>query len=347
VPVIGQKVLPLLLDSTGQAGPFAGPPPPPGQFGPGPNDVGFFSFDAPVPFFNWTLSPFVFTLLLQSMLIVTFATMAIRRWQKENKHSLSKIYALGVLGVFILLVTGNLWPIITGQYLPFAIFGETDLDEVSEILALTLPMVYSIAIWLLCVFLYFNVVPSHSDYIRGIRRAGKLNRRTALPWDDDSANIAFMSLFVLLALTGYWVLYSQMQGSNYLSFLDGTGFPHWRLPFVLGLVLFYSYMLLQVLESRGAVLTVLLLWLLPILVAIVSAAAIQNVTNFQSIVASLSPIATLVMTGLLPGAWVAPFEAVDEEVRVLVTGVRTGQLFLIAQIALLSFRWVQLKRKLC
>jgi hypothetical protein len=155
-----------------------------------------------------------------------------------------------------------------------------------------------------------------------------------------------MSLFVLVPVIGFWILYGQMQSADYMAFLDGTDFPHWRLPFVLGLVLFYSFMLLQVLENRGAVLTVLLLWLLPILVAIVSAAWIQDVTNFQTIVASLSPLATIVMTGLLPGAWVAPFGAVDEEIRVLLTGVRTGQLFLVAQIALLGFRWSQLKKKL-
>lgn len=351
IPVIGQKVLPLTAAAFNpQPGQF-GPPPgqfggPPGQFGPGPNDAAFFSFDAPVPFFDWTLSPFVFTLVLQSLLIITFATMAIRRWKKENKHSLSKLYALGILGVFIMLVTGNLWPIITAQYMPFAIFGTTNIDDLSEILALTLPMVYSLAIWLLCAFLFFNVVPTHSDYIRGIRRARKLNRKAARPWDDDSANIAFMSLYVVVAVIGFWIIYSQMQSAEYMAFLDGTGFPHWRLPFVLGLVLFYSFMLLQVLEHRGMVLTVLLLWLLPILVATVSAASIQDVTNFQSIVASLSPIATIVMTGLLPGAWVAPFGAADEEIRVLLTGVRTGQFFLLAQIALLGFRWVQLTKKL-
>jgi hypothetical protein len=31
---------------------------------------------------------------------------------------------------------------------------------------------------------------------------------------------------------------------------------------------------------------------------------------------------------------------------VLLTGVRTGQFFLLAQIALLGFRWVQLTKKL-
>jgi len=353
VPVIGQKVLPLMGAPT-----FT---PQPGQFGPGPgqfgpsnqfqrqqDDAAFFSFDAPVPFFDWTLSPFFFTLMLQAALIVTFATMAVRRWQKENKHSLSKFYALGILTVFIILVTGNLWPIITGQYLPFQLFGITDIatDGLGEILAISLPMVYSIAIWLLCAFLFTNIVPNHSDYVRGVRRARKQDRKAALPWDDDSANLPFMSLFLVIALVGFWILYGQMAGAGFMSFLDGTDFAHWRLPLVLGLVLFYSLMLIQTLQYRGTALTVLLVWLLPILVAIVSAAAIQDLTNFQTIVASVSPLATIIMTGVLAGEWVGPIGGAVDELAVLLTGVRTGILFLVIQIAVLSLWWRHLRRKL-
>lgn len=347
VPVIGQKVIPLM--GVGNFDPPQGQfGPSPRQFGGPPNEASFFSFDAPVPFFEWTLSPFYFTLILQWMLIITFATMSVRRWKKENKHSLSKPYALGGLAVFVVLVTGNLWPIITGQFLPFAIFGITDIDTpgLSEILAISLPMVYTFAVWLLCIFLFFNVVPNHSDYIRGVRRANKLNRKAALPWDDDSANIPFMSLFVVVALLGFWALYGLMLNAGFMSFLDGTEFPHWRLPLALALTLFYSLLLLQTLQARGTVMTILLLWLLPILVAIVSAASIQDVTNFQTVVASLSPLATIVMTGMLPSAWVDFFQAQNDEIAVLLIGVRTGLFFLVVQIVLLGLRWRQLRRKL-
>jgi hypothetical protein len=339
IPVIGQKVLPLVV--TG----FAGAQGPAGQtFGP-QGEPSFFAFDAPVPFFGWTLSPYYFTLALQAMLIVTLATMAIRRWQKENKHSLSKPYALAILIVFIVLLTGNLWPVITGQSMPFGLFGETNIDDLTEILAVGLPMVYSLAIWLLCVFLFSNIVPTHSDYLRGIRRARKLDRKAALPWDDDAANIPFMSVFVVIAVAGYWLLYGRMMDAGFMSFLDGMNYAYWRQPLVLGLVLFYSFMLLQVLENRGTVLTVLLLWLLPILVAIVSAAAIQDVTRLQAVIASLSPLATLVMTGLLSLQAFVPVDAPDE-FAVMMTGITTGTIFLIVQIALLSARWHVLKKKL-
>jgi hypothetical protein len=329
-PVIGQKVVPLMTVA---------------QFFRGPNGGEVFSFADPVPFFDGTISPFLFTLLLQSMLIVTFATMAVRRWEKADKHSLSKPYALGALIVFIVLVTGNLWPIITGQYLPFPLFGITSLDFVPDFVWIALPLVYSCAIWLLCTFLFFITVPTHHAYVRGLRRAAKLNRKMALPWDDDSASIPFMSLFVIAALVGFWAIYQQMFASGLLSFLDGTDFASWRLPLALGAVLIYTLLLLQVLEYRGAVLTFLLVWLLPILVAIVSSAAVEDVTRFQSVIASLSPFALILMSGLLPLETVVPADSSDE-FGVFLTGAQTGLFFVAFQIVLLSIRWRQLRRTL-
>jgi hypothetical protein len=329
-PVIGEKVLPVVEGPN-----FVG--------GPG---LGAVDFAEPVPFFNLTLSPFLFTLLLQGSLIVTFATMAVRRWQKADKHSLSKLYALGVLGVFIVLVIGNTWPIISGQFLPFPIFGSVDLAARAEPIAIGLPLVYSVAILLLCCFLYTNTVPTHHDYVRGVRRARKLGRNAARPWDDDSANLAFMSLFTLMALAGFAVLFLEMQSAGFMRFLAGTGYVAWRLPLALALVLIYTLLLLQVLETRGAVLCVLLLWLVPILVAIVVSAAMERLTLFQAVVASLSPLATLVAAGLLPIANAHLPASEGDELAKIVTGLYTGYGFLAAQIVLLGWRWQQLRKRL-
>lgn len=343
-PVIGQKVAPLMNMQQ-----FVPPPPPQTsatQFN--DNDVDFLGFGDPVPFFDWTLSPFWFTFLLQSLLIVTFATMAVRRWQKETKHSLSKPYALGILGVFIVLATGNLWTVITRESLPFMLFGSRNIEQLSDVLAIGLPMVYTMAVWLLCLFLYANVVPTHSDYVRGVRRAKKLDRSAARPWDDDSAHIPFMMLFVALAIAGFFVLYGTMSNAGYMSFLDGTSFPEWRLPLVFGLVLAYSFLLLQVFEQRGMVLTVLLVWLLPILVAIVASAAIQDLTPLQTMIGSLSPLATMIMSGILPSQHLSPVNAVGagSEIAALRIGAWTGLVFLMAQTAFLWWRWGQLRAKL-
>jgi hypothetical protein len=382
-PVIGQKVVPLAafdpeIDRIsfpgapqfppGQAPPF-GPPGPGGPFGPGAqqgpfgpgaqqgpfgpqsgfsppdNDDPVFSFADPVPFFEWTLSPFVFTLLLQAGLIVTFATMAVRRWQKEDKHSLSKPYALGILAVFVVLVTGNLWPIITGQYLPFSILGNTSLDQLGDYITVALPIVYSVAVLMLCLFLFANTVPTHHAYVRGVRRAKKHGLKSARPWDDDAANIPFMCLFVLVVMIGYWVLVSRMGGAGYFDFLENSRYASWRLPLALGLFCFYTLLLLQVLENRGAMLSVLLLWLLPILVAVVAAAAMEDVSSLHTVVASASPIAMLLMNGALPIESLVPIGP-NEDFDALITGASAGFVFIGIQIALLGWRWHQLRRTL-
>ena len=330
-PVIGQKVIPLVApDSLTRAT---------------PGGEQLFNFADPVPFFDWTLSPFLFTLMLQSSLIVTFATMAVRRWQKESKHSLSKPFALGILSVFVILVIGNVWPIITRQYLPFSIFGVRSLDVLADYIAVALPLVYSMAIWLLCIFLFFNTVPSHDSYVRGVRRAHKLNRTAAAIWDDDSGSLIFMILFVVVALVGFWIMHTELADAGFVQPLITGDYSAWRLPVVLACVLLYTLLVLQVLQNRGAVLTFLLLWLVPILVAIVATAAMEDLTRFQTIVASLSPLATMVMTGLLPLTAVVPIDP-SEDIAAVHTGFQTGLAFLILQIAFLGWRWRQLQQTL-
>ena len=351
LPVIGEKVLPVIQETLFTGGPGAGP-----NFGPGPNFApgpnfgsgpgSGFEFAETVPFFGTTLSPFQFTLLLQGGLIVTFATMAVRRWQKADKHSLSKPFALGVLSVFIVLVIGNSWPIITGQGLPFTIFGSNDLAQWSDEIAIALPLVYSLAVLLLCTFLYFNTVPTHHDYVRGLRRAKKLGRSAARPWEDDSANIAFMSLFTVIALAGFAVLFLEMESAGFLRFLDGTGYVAWRLPLALGLVLLYTLLLLQVLENRGAVLSVLLVWLLPILVAIVLSAALESLELPAVVIGSISPLATLLTAGFMPFGDAFAQVSESEEFATLLAGLYTGYGFLAAQIAFLGWRWQRLRKRL-
>jgi hypothetical protein len=110
-------------------------------------------------------------------------------------------------------------------------------------------------------------------------------------------------------------------------------------------VLFYTLLLLQVLEQRGTTLTVLLLWLLPILVAIVTAASMEEMTRFHTVVASLSPLALIVMTGVLPIESVVPIDP-GEDFGALITGSTMGLIFVSVQIALLGWRWAGLRKAL-
>jgi hypothetical protein len=155
-----------------------------------------------------------------------------------------------------------------------------------------------------------------------------------------------MGLFIAVSLAGFALIFLEMQTTGFMRFLQGTGFAAWRLPLVLALVLSYSLMLVQTLEQRGTMLCILLVWLLPILVAIVGSAALEELNQVLLIVASLSPLASLLIAGLLPTAQAyAPLSAGDEIATVL-TGLHSGIFFLAAQIALLGWRWRYLRRRL-
>jgi hypothetical protein len=325
-PVIGQKVIPLTAA--------------PGALAIATQNV-YFSMAAEVPFYNWRLSPFVFTLLMQGSLILTFGLMALRRWQSSTRHSLSKPYALGLVGAFVVLILGNVWPAITGQYSPFAIFGQQSIEDLQQPLAVGLPLVYSYATWTLCLVLFAMVVPSHHAYVRGIRRALKRGRTETRPWEDDSGSIAFMFLYVLVVLAGYWVLVGRISAAG---FYDGMADPTlWRLPLALGLVLIYTILLLQVVELKPAMLVILLLWFLPILVAIVLGAAMQAMATPQTVIASLSPIALVAMSGLASLAGSVP-TSIDDEFGMVFTGAHTGLAFIVLQVAFLAVRWHGLSR---
>jgi hypothetical protein len=325
-PIVGQKILPLL------PGPQVGNP-----------GFPFSLISEPLPFFQWRISPFIFTLVLQTGLLATFGTMAVRRWRLDGKHSLSKPYALGVLIAFIVLVIGNLWPAITGQGMPFPLFGTSDISQLSEIVAIGLPLVYSLTVWFLCLFLFAVVVPSHSDYLRGIRRAAKLDRAAARPWEDDSASLAFMGLFIVAALLGYGAIYWQMDAAGFFDFLSTDVFAGWRSWLALGLVLTYSLLLLQVLELRLTMLAALLLWTLPILIAIVALAAMQELTTFHTIMAAISPIGLVVITGLLRLEGSVPVQN-DNDFDMVTTGLNVGLIFIAVQIVILIWRWALLRK---
>ena len=329
-PVIGQKVLPLIVPPAALAGAGAGNP--------------FFAMADSVPFFDWTLSPLMFTLLLQGALIATFGTMALRRWKSSTRHSLSKGYALGFLAGFIVVLIGNVWPIITRQYMPFALFGESNLDNLGQVVAIGLPLVYATVVWLLCIVLFAIVVPSHHSYVRGIRRAMKLGRPAARLSEDDAGAVTAYAIFTAVAVAGFGILFREISAAGFLEPFSNSPHGFWRLPLAFGLVVFYTALLMQALGPRPTVLVVLLLWFLPILVAIVVSARIGDFAAPQAVIASLSPLAYLFMSGMLSLESTVPIEA-ERQFSAGLAGANAGLAFVLLQIAGLWLHWNRRRRE--
>jgi hypothetical protein len=269
---------------------------------------------------------------------MTFGLMALRRWRSEFMHSLSKPYALGLLIAFLAVLMGNVWPAITGRRLPFPIFGNTDIAEMAPAIAIGFPIVYALVTWLLCLLLFAIVIPDRHAWLRGLRRARKHGRRTEPPWADDAADLRFMALFVGAVLIGFWVLYDSMLDAGLLASMSDIRGSLWRLPVTLGLVLVYSLLLIQVIGLKPAALVVLLVWLLPILAAIVLSAITQSATSSQAVIASLSPLALLLMAGSFALDGSVPTEATGQ-LDILLTGFRAGLLLVVAEIVVLGIAW--------
>ena len=324
-PVISQKVLPVVVPSGLPLNPGGNP---------------FFSMASDVPLYNWMLSPFVFTLLLQSALILTFYRMAFRRWQSATRHSLSKPYSIAFMGGFVVLVIGNVWPAITGQFLPFQIFGQTNLDDLTEVIAVALPGIYALVSWALAGTLMMIVTPSHHAIVSGIRRALKQGRNTPHMWEDESANMLFTSAFVVVVMAGFALLYGELMASGFFEFRVNTELGLWRLPLALMLVLVYTLMLLQVMELKPTVLIILLVWFVPILVSAVLSAWMREAALIQAVIAAISPIALILMAGAVPLIDNVPVNPSDtDQFTYVLQGCTAGLLFVSAQIAYLAFRW--------
>jgi hypothetical protein len=71
----------------------------------------------------------------------------------------------------------------------------------------------------------------------------------------------------------------------------------------------------------------------------------QEVTRFHTVLASLSPIATVLMAGVLPIQNVVPVDPAAN-FGAFVTGSTTGLIFVSIQIAALAVRWQQLRKTL-
>jgi hypothetical protein len=151
-----------------------------------------------------------------------------------------------------------------------------------------------------------------------------------------------MGLFVLVALVGYWILWREVTTAGFLDFLGPASLSGWRLPLALGLVLLNTFLLLQVLELKLSALVILLLWFLPILAASVFSAAVEGFATAQAMLASLSPLALVAMSGLVPLQAVADGN-MSEEIAAANVGVYTGLAFLVLQTAALWLRWRRIR----
>ncbi len=253
-----------------------------------------------VPFFAMNFDPMVFTLLVQSFLIVSLFVIVYRKWRQETRHPFSKIYALLFYAGVQIGLLGSLWPWITDPQrfkevsqrlenmqwlgLPGSRYG----DVIIGILLSTFLAVSGGAVLLMANM----ITPDRHTYARGIRQAKKLGLPRN-PWTNDAADATpYMAAFVLMTAASYTVFVWLAVDSGRF-FTKAPSAPALALPILIfaGLAMY-----LQGIASRwgkrGLTMGLFLVWIVPFLLSITIIVAKQPVLSALYVGASM-PVMSL------------------------------------------------------
>lgn len=297
-PVVFSKIIPLL-----------------------PRDADFASampdsfFATDLAFFNWSISTTVFSLLVQGVLIFTLGLMVYRKWQSAFNKSLSKLYAVGFFIGLQVFCIGTMWPNLTGGVNSDLARGLLPEDFDREELSYLLPMLFCVFSLMFLFWLLYVVTPTHDEYRSGLILDRKLKQgggRGLSPFHDKSSAVLTAAVLSLLCMGFILVIQQTLGDVGAYANMRFFSLDYLRLPLTTVLIVMYFALALENLEFPRLALVMLVLWLVPILTAILAAVAFDVERNWAYI-ASISPLALLMfsITGQFAGA------ATGEEAEIL------------------------------
>ncbi len=222
-----------------------------------------------VRFFNWTVNPLWFSLLLQGGMLLTLFTVVRRKWIDAGWHSFSKPFGLlFVVGVHVLLV-GTLWSTLSeGVW----------LRRVASQMSVHAPGVFG---WLMglyvgvsaaaLLFVTFLITPDRHTALRGHRRARKAGRSVVPAAWDAAPALRWVVGSVVVVVLGYAALIAVARGNDRLF----QGAMEWRWiaapMFVLVPTVLLFHGLAERLKARFVLLALFGLWVFPIMVGVIVA----------------------------------------------------------------------------
>ncbi len=243
-----------------------------------------------VHFVTFTLGSTVFTLLFQALLIFSLLLIVHRRWRRANCHAFSKSYALGFYAAAMGLMVGCLWPYLARTEL-FHQVGESAMQKITYGFVLICGV--------LCLLLAHLITPTRHDYLRGLRRARKLKLREIPHGSDEADATTWMVSLMAVTVIGFTLL--MFAGRGFDRF-DGPA-PSWP---VLGLVvatllgsITAGYLARAWGELRGMMLFLFLVWICPVLAAIIVFASVPGAEVTAAYLAAPSAPVGLVWAVLL------------------------------------------------
>lgn len=249
-----------------------------------------------VAFFNLTLHPTLFTLLVQAFAIVTLFTVALRKWVSESAHPFTKRFAVLFYAGLQVFLLGSLWPVVTDELRLKALtrapeFGPNATGARYAGLMICLVMVALSG--LLAAWLIYVSSPERATAVKAARRAAKL-RQPHPPANSDGATAMPVTLGLIAIATAAW--FGLLAAIQWGGLVWATDPPAWWAtllpPAVMGFVLAAVLPTREALGSRPFALVVFLAWVVPVLAALVVAAASDDavVPAYLSVPSPPSPI---------------------------------------------------------
>jgi hypothetical protein len=299
-----------------------------------------------VPFFTWKFSSFVFSLVLQLMLVGLLGTMCYRKWRDQHQHALSKRFGVGFFAFVAIMILGNLWPILTRDTrVDLPILGGLGTERVDEGVGVMLPLILSYALLGAAMWVLQLVTPLHHEVLRGWRRIVKFNQSHLGWWANESPAGLVVALLVSMALVAVGTELWLLQRNGFFPEGVAHGMNFLALPLALAVAVLSYYAALISLENRRMFMVMLLVWGLPILVATLLGAAFRSY-HLGIYVAALSPVMLL-----LYGATYLQSMGMDaEDVEIYLQSVKhaywVGLLVQSILIGFLLWRWSGLCSKL-
>lgn len=225
-----------------------------------------------VPFFGGRFNPTAFSLVVQGFALLTMYHVVRRKWVDTGWHPFSKRFSLFFAAGIITLLTGTLWPLLSD--------AQVNADLIQRMREVTRLEVQSLLIGLyfvvsgLAILLTVSLItPSTQTARKGWRRTRRRGlSRVPLGWDAASSWPGAVAMLVVAAAGLAAVLWAIYSGGVY----------EWRPGMVLWLMALCLLGALVVVGFQGmherfgrraVILGLFVVWIMPVMVAIVMVAA--------------------------------------------------------------------------
>ena len=248
-----------------------------------------------VKFFGLDLPEAVFTAFSQGGLILVFATMLCRKWQRHEAHLLNKAWALGFFAWVQVLLLGNALPLIeTGELFPsrgFERFIPLKADWApTHGEALAMIAVYGIFSLSLIFILALIITPTLDQQMRGWRKARKHGQQKIPALGDAAPATMFAAIMAVIAAVGWHIFTCELVESRWYPG-HRVGIEMLGIYAIVMVVVGLGFQtLLQWKGGRALGLAVIFIGVVPIMAGSVMATVSDKFLHVSSWVTSISPL---------------------------------------------------------